>query len=255
MEIVSCGYNHTHGGDFLLPRPVGLIEYILLVIRSDAFIEFEKETIHVKPYSVILIKSGTPHVLRAASDIYINDWCSFVLADDEKDIFCGSSIPMNQIFCSPNTLFCTKIIRLMENEFIGQSYLRSNNLSLFFKILLNKYYEIAYDPNLNKPYYTPLTALRNRIYDEPLQEYSVDKLADELHLSKPYFHRLYKQYFGVSPISDILTVKTEYAKRLLSSTNYPISVISEKLGYPNESQFIKQFKKRTGKSPLKFRRS
>ena len=133
--------------------------------------------------------------------------------------------------------------------------LRSNSLSLLFKILFNKYYEIAYDPNLNRPYYRQLTELRNQIYDDPVQKYSVDLLADEVHLSKPYFHRLYKQYFNVSPISDILTVKTEYAKQLLTSTNYPISVISEKLGYPNESQFIKQFKKKTGKSPLKFRNS
>lgn len=254
MEIVSCGYNHIHDKDFLLKRPFGLEEYLLLVFRSDAVVEFEDNTISVEPFSVILIKSGTPHTLRAGSGRYINDWVGFTLTSDEEDSFCGS-FPTNRVFCSSNTLLCSEIIRLMDGEYLGQSMLRSNSLSLLFKILFNKYYEIAYDPNLNRPYYRQLTELRNQIYEDPVQKYSVDLLADEVHLSKPYFHRLYKQYFNVSPVSDILTVKTEYAKQLLTSTNYPISVISEKLGYPNESQFIKQFKKKTGKSPLKFRNS
>lgn len=255
MEIVSCGYNYIQDKDFELQRPCGLVEYLLIVIRSEAFLEFGHNIIHIDPFSVVLIKSRTPHILRAGSDRYINDWCGFTLTNDKKNLFCGDSIPVNKVFCSPNTAVCSEIIRLMQDEYLGQSHLKNSNLALYFKILINKYYEIAYDPNLNRPYYRQLTELRNQIYDEPLQKYSVELLADEVHLSKPYFHRLYKQYFNVSPISDILTVKTEYAKQLLSSTNYPVSVIAEKLGYPDESQFIKQFKKRTGISPMKFRNS
>ena len=252
MEIVSCRYGHRHNNDFVLPRPCGLEEYLLLVIRSDAILEFGRNVMHVEPFSVILIKSRTPHVLRAASDTYINDWCGFTLTDEECGLFCGESIPTNEVFCSPNARLCSDVIRLMDDEFLGQSHFRNNNLSLYFNILLNKYYEIAYDPNLNAPYYSQLTKLRNQIYDDPTGEYSVERFAEELHLSKSYFHRLYKQYFGVSPISDILNVKTDYAKQLLISTNYPISVIAEKLGYTTDSQFIKQFGKRTGKSPLRF---
>jgi len=46
----------------------------------------------------------------------------------------------------------------------------------------------------------------------------------------------------------------EFAKSLLLSTEYTINEISEILNYTNDTQFMRQFKSKTGMTPSKYRK-
>ena len=64
---------------------------------------------------------------------------------------------------------------------------------------------------------------------------------------------IYKDYFGVSAISDVVKSRIEHSKYLLFSTGYSLNIISAMCGYKNDVHFMRQFKKLEGISPTQYR--
>lgn len=79
-------------------------------------------------------------------------------------------------------------------------------------------------------------------------------LANICDYSPEYFSAKFKSTFGVSPQKYIISKRINNAKILLISTEYPISVIGEKVGYPDPMHFSKLFTKETNISPSSYRK-
>lgn len=104
--------------------------------------------------------------------------------------------------------------------------------------------------------------LRSRRYSERVmqwieqhyaEEFSLGRMAEELHLSKFYVSRLFRQETG-SSITDYLTARRiKHACRLLRTTALPVERIGSEVGLPNPSYFIQLFKREVGRTPLKYR--
>ncbi|TYP73956.1 AraC family transcriptional regulator [Paenibacillus methanolicus] len=85
------------------------------------------------------------------------------------------------------------------------------------------------------------------------EEFSLGRMAEELHLSKFYVSRLFRQETG-SSITDYLTARRiKHACRLLRTTALPVERIGAEVGLPNPSYFIQLFKREVGRTPLKYR--
>jgi len=67
------------------------------------------------------------------------------------------------------------------------------------------------------------------------------------------FHRDFKKEFKTSPSKWLTQRRLEYAKLLLETTDKTINEIVFESGFENSSHFIRIFKARYGKTPLKFR--
>lgn len=92
-----------------------------------------------------------------------------------------------------------------------------------------------------------------RIRSEPNTNYKVDDLAKELHCSRHHFSRIFKQITDSSPQDFLVKTKIETAKGLLHSSSYTVGRISELLGYKDIYFFSRQFKAKTGVSPVTYR--
>ena len=90
----------------------------------------------------------------------------------------------------------------------------------------------------------------NNNLDKPL---SVTDLAEQFHLHPTHFIRFFKEKTGQTPANYIRIRRLETAKILLESTDLYISAIMEKIGFNDESQFSKQFKKYYSLSPRNYR--
>ena len=90
----------------------------------------------------------------------------------------------------------------------------------------------------------------NSNLDKPL---SVTDLAVQFHLHPTHFIRFFKEKTGQTPANYIRIRRLETAKILLESTDLYISAIMEKVGFSDESQFSKQFKKYYSLSPRNYR--
>ena len=82
----------------------------------------------------------------------------------------------------------------------------------------------------------------------------LESIAGILDISYSLFRREFKKRCGISPGQYRLELKLAKAKELLYSTNMSIAGISEKLHFECIGQFSTFFKKRTGMSPLEYRK-
>lgn len=89
-------------------------------------------------------------------------------------------------------------------------------------------------------------------YTEPI---NIDDIINQVHISKYYFIRLFKQYMGMTPYSYLINYRINQSKILLRTQNISVGEISRETGFCDVSNFINQFKKQTGQRPMDYRRS
>lgn len=90
----------------------------------------------------------------------------------------------------------------------------------------------------------------DRHYAEPL---TLQALADVGHGSPYHLHRTFKKVTGMTPVAYIRRTRLEQAKRLLLSTDKPVTEIGLSVGMPNLSYFITLFKQNNGCTPAAYR--
>jgi AraC-like DNA-binding protein len=79
-------------------------------------------------------------------------------------------------------------------------------------------------------------------------------LAARLELSKEHLVRVFSARMRVAPMKYFGQLKVEAAQAMLSSTNYRVGEIADRLGYASQFHFARLFAARTGMSPTEYRR-
>lgn len=80
-------------------------------------------------------------------------------------------------------------------------------------------------------------------------------LADHCDLSSTHIHRLFQRLLRMSPAEYLLALRLQEARRLLATTNEPLSEIALSTGFFDQSHFTKRFRKMTGMTPTQFRKT
>ena len=83
---------------------------------------------------------------------------------------------------------------------------------------------------------------------------SIDELSRMLCISTRQLDRVLKSMYGFSFKQKMLQTRIEVAKDLLTKTTLPLQTISERIGYDSITNFIFIFKKKTGMTPIAFKR-
>ncbi|WP_159886804.1 AraC family transcriptional regulator [Paenibacillus puerhi] len=86
------------------------------------------------------------------------------------------------------------------------------------------------------------------------KNFTLQELSKELHLNKYYMCHCFKEVTGSTINNYVIGKRIEEAKKLLRTTDEPIAIISEKLGFNTAVHFSRSFKKSAGISPQYYRR-
>lgn len=122
--------------------------------------------------------------------------------------------------------------------------------------LISRVYYEEMNHSLGDSYITRIIKQAKVIMREDMSgDKSLESIADSLGISYSLFRRDFKKRCGISPGQYRLELKLAKAKELLYSTNMSIADISSKLYFENIGQFSTFFKKKTGISPLEFRKN
>jgi AraC family transcriptional regulator len=82
---------------------------------------------------------------------------------------------------------------------------------------------------------------------------SLDEAAREAGLSSYHFLRGFRQVTGVTPHQYLVRLRLGRAARLLVRTDLPVTQVALDAGFEDLSNFIRTFRRATGKSPGRFR--
>lgn len=136
------------------------------------------------------------------------------------------------LLCAYIELFLDYCLRFYDRQFLARSKVNSDILQRF-EHLLHDYFESGKAIRLGLP--------------------SVAYFADKICLSANYFGDLIKKETGRTAQEYIQLKLVDEAKKQLLGSHLGINQIAEQLGYQDTQHFIRMFKKRVGRTPLKFR--
>ena len=97
------------------------------------------------------------------------------------------------------------------------------------------------------------TDLRVLVWNRVDHAWTVAELAREMGLSESRTSHLYRRYFGVSPIDDLIAARLERAKALLVAEPVPVSHVAERCGFSSVYYFSRLFRRRVGMTPTEYR--
>jgi len=102
---------------------------------------------------------------------------------------------------------------------------------------------------LRKEARTIATLLRDR----PEHRWTVDALAQTVHLSPSQLGRVFVDAYGKSPIAYLTMLRTERMARLLRTTDTPIAAIAHSVGWGDPDFAARQFRRSVGLTPGRYR--
>ena len=97
-----------------------------------------------------------------------------------------------------------------------------------------------------------ITKMLNFI-QEHYKDVSLDDIAKEFYLSKPYVSKFIKEKSGLTFGENVQKIRLKKAGTLLKNGNMKIEKVAESVGYPSVEHFNRQFKKKYGMTPAQYR--
>ena len=93
------------------------------------------------------------------------------------------------------------------------------------------------------------------IQDNDAESISINSLAEQFHISPYYVSKLFKNKLNIGVMTYVQLVRVRNAEALLISTDKPVHIISDLVGFPNEKSFRKFFARVFQQTPKQYQLS
>jgi len=90
---------------------------------------------------------------------------------------------------------------------------------------------------------------------EPAEDWTIDRLAKKVCLSRTSFVQRFQEFLGESPMAYLAKWRLQLGSELLLSADQSVAEIALSVGYSSEASFNRAFKREFGIPPAKFRRT
>lgn len=101
---------------------------------------------------------------------------------------------------------------------------------------------------------TKIEELWQAVYSNLMHPWSTTELARRVGISAPHLHRLVMRFNHTTPMRMVLRLRMEHAQELLIQQDWPLSIVSERVGYRDQFAFAVAFKRFAGVTPGQFRK-
>ncbi len=239
------------GNDGRITRPLGVgsIEY---VIAGRGTITENDHTFNVKAGDVFILHADQYHdYFSDPNDPWTKIWVQ-VSGPAAYDILRAYNIgKVNHIpdFDIKDDIF--KIHSIIKQDTDVETVDREGP-RLFLELVQKISMEIRRRDNEREP--TPAELIKKYIDIQPDGYVTLDDLINKFHFSKQYIIRIFNARYGITPGEYIINRRIAIAQSLLKKTNLSVKDISEQLNFCDATYFADFFRKRTGQTPLEFRK-
>ena len=260
LRINNCGYYRIHTTSVIeTDHPEGRNDYQLLYIASGKgyfyFNDTDVETIVTKG-NMVLFKPGEPQVY-------------YYYAEDNTEVywvhFTGSEVEEYlEHYDIPKTeyVFFTGVSHdypWIFNQMIRELQIQRVNYDEMLTILLRHLFLTInrYIKECKLTTNTFVNDIEKAIHYFEVnynKEISVEKYAEEHHMSVNRFIENFKNVVKTTPMQYIMSLRISAAKGYLDNTSKNISEVADAVGYDNSLYFSRVFKKHTGYTPSEYRK-
>lgn len=256
IQSIGCRSVFEPGYSFSSPGEPGT--FLLIFSHSSFILGSGSAGLTLPAGTFVLFDGSQPQEWAAAEGFLVMDWLTFS-AEDDTDLIEALGLTLNVPVVSTDPELTGELIRNIAEGFYSLSSRRIKVLDLLMRTLLVKLGESCAGreevQQTTDPHYNALIELREKIYRNPQMKWNVDTMAADVSMSRSYFQHIYREVFGVSCMTDVISGKIEKAKEILSETACTVSQVAAMCGYENEEHFMRQFKKIVGVTPTGYRKN
>lgn len=224
--------------------------YMMYVIKGSMNIEFGDYAGVINAGELLVMRPGTKYRYRSEKGSGLNYlWLHFTGYEAEKTVE-KASVPLNKIcFCGNigSVIECWK--RLYTEFILNDEHFEEATILILKEIL------IAFSRAVNnKRKKNRLLKSTMYIHENYQKKINIEALALMENLSLSHYRALFTQMFGESPVEYIISRRIDAAIYMLESSDKKLSEISSLVGYNDVYYFGRQFKRKIGVSPGKYRK-
>ncbi|WP_423129392.1 AraC family transcriptional regulator [Gaoshiqia sp. Z1-71] len=279
FQKIEANLNHSFHVDHMkfhyFPNPLQFhpeIE-ILLILQGTGTRIVGDSISRFRPGDVILVGPNIPHVSYSDSQ-YTSE--NSKLFSEVIFVLFKAEIFGEQFWSLPESKSILKLLQISRGgiilhgktrEEVSSLMLAMRNSSGFNRITIllsilgviatRKEYQLLANPITQNNFNESDSDRLDKVYDyvcaNYYQEITLEKVASLACLSIPAFCSYFKKRTNKTFVQALNEIRIAQACRMLTEENQPVSGICYSCGYTNVSYFIKQFKKITGFTPLKYK--
>jgi AraC-like DNA-binding protein len=138
------------------------------------------------------------------------------------------------------------------DDLTSQLYIKSSLLSIL-AVLSEHHLFTPTEKNYDKRVEDIKTIL-TYIKDNYKEKIYISDLAEQVSLNEQYFCRFFKKAIGRTPMEYVNEYRIKQTRRLLEETDLPVTEVCLECGYNNMGNFLREFRRQTGATPLQYRK-
>lgn len=258
-------YSNNQGPSYVLPHFHSEIE-ILYLLTGSVTINRGVESTLLHPGDFVVFTSNEIHSTQSEDATTT----AFVLqiSYDFLTLICGEQklpsfhIPLIKDSTPEKFEHIRQIQQLIRSSFdlckesTNYTYIKLKGLiSLMFYELYENFKENkTIDAKRLHKNYTRISKIDMFLKEHYHEDITLDKISTYTGLTPAYFSRFFKEAYGIPFTKYLSSLRLEYAKNDLLSTNLSILNISEKNGFANYQLFLQSFKQMYGCTPITYRK-
>lgn len=265
-----CTMNHLlNHGEKLKIKDLAIHEQEQAVIKANVEERrttrvYAEEASEHQAHNTLAIEDALMEIVRKGDSAALKSWLAQVPAIQGGTIAKDQLRQLKNTFIVTATLASRAAIRggMREDDAfsLSDAYIQRAELLTSCSKIMNLQYNMILEfteqvEQLHRGKHATKLSLdvANYVRHHLSESISVDEMAEELFLSRPYLSAKFKQETGQTLTDYILNEKTEEAKRLLRYSDKTASAIAAYLGFSSHGHFCKVFKKYASMTPQDYR--
>lgn len=225
--------------------------------------------------SVVYKSSGDTLTLTAGQIAFIPARTAYTVSNDGTEDFSHYTVNFDVASVSPENGFVSALVASQ-----SLCILNTDNLPMYHNLfekltavwsdkrpgyrmaakavvceLMFNFLTEYYAQNTDFSVYDRILPAKRYIDEYFAREVTIGELADMCGMSDTNFRRRFKDVCGVSPIEYRAQIRVTKAKELLLCRFYSIDEVARMTGFPDANYFSRCFRRRTGMSPNRYRRT
>ena len=221
----------------------------------------------VRPYYLLhLIEKGEGYIERDGVKTYLSAGQAFLIRPDEVTLYCSDeTAPWEYLWIAFDGDFAKSLIERTTNK-LTMEYKKSGLFALkdamvrsnldYLSCLTILFEVLNAVKSSQKPQETDeISAAVQHIENNYFRPIDIHTLAAQFGFSRAYFSTLFVKRTGETPYDYLTKVRIERAKEYLEQGRHSVEEIAYSVGFSSLQRFSEAFKKRTGYSPLQYRKA
>lgn len=233
-----------------------------MIVSGSCNLQIDEQLYLLNPDDVFCVNPNTLHELRGAHCVIVTllfDQTVFeqiLPSPFHPQFFCNSTVSDNETAIKS---LRSLIARIVKNNADRLSGYELRNWAYIYNIMDVMYNNFRIQTSTakdrkNYKYSLRIAEISRIIQQRYTENFTLNELASQIHLSAPYLSKFFLEYYGVNFLTYLNQFRLNHAVHDLINTDKIIDDIAADSGFPNNHAFATAFKKEFGVLPSVYRR-